>query len=102
MFTNNFNAEHSIKKWAAIIQTGGNVFLVLCILAAFIILCVDAEYLWWISLIVLGDGVLTFFAARFYSTMIWGFGDVVGNTKKLAGGTAAPIDQYDETVLPEL
>ena len=77
------------------------IVLVLCVLAALVILCVD-EYLWFISLIVFGNGILTYVLAQYFSVMVWGFGDIVGNTKRLSGGTVTPIDQHEETELPEL
>jgi hypothetical protein len=102
MFENNFNAEESIKKWAQIIANSGAVWLILCVLAGIIILCLD-EYLWWVSLIVLADGILTVILANFFAVMVWGFGDVVGNTKRLSyGAEPAPVVQQDEPELPEL
>ena len=101
LFPENFNAEGSIKKWAKTILIAGIVFMVLCVLAAIVLLGVEAEDLWWIALIVLADGLLTLFGASFLSTMVWGFGDVVGNTKRIASGTTA-ADQNIEAELPEL
>ena len=101
MFPENFNAEESIKKWARTILIAGIVFMVLCVLAAIVLLGIEAEDFWWISLIVVVDGLLTLFGASFLSTMVWGFGDVVGNTKRIASGTTA-AERNIEAELPEL
>lgn len=102
MFPKNFNAEESIKKWASIILYAGLIFLGVCVLVGFVLLCIEAEDFWWISLILLGGGLLTLFTACFLSVMVWGFGDVVGNTKRIASGTTAQAEQSDEVELPEL
>lgn len=97
----NFNAEASIKNWANIIRGLGFVFMALCVIAALVVLCCDAEYLWWVSLIILGGGGLTLLATSFSSVMIWGFGEVVGNSKKMVSGGEATPEFIDEQ-LPEL
>jgi hypothetical protein len=50
----------------------------------------------------LGGGGLVLLSTAFSSAIIWGFGDVVGNTKRIAGGAAEPAEQTDEMELPEL
>ena len=83
----NFNAETSIKKWAIIIRTLGYTLMMLCTIAAFIVLAIDAQNLWWISLNILGVSGLTTLVSTFTSSLIWGFGDIVGNVKKIANGS---------------
>lgn len=102
MLDNNFDAEKSIKNWAVIIRTLGISLMCLCGLAAFILLCVDAQYLWWISLIILGVGVLTLIYTSFLWVLIWGYGDLIGNTKKISTGTIAPTRNENDDELPDL
>ena len=102
MFDKNFNAEKSIKKWAGAILIAGKVLMGLSALAAFIVLCIDAEFLWWVSLIILGGGGIMLISAMFSATMIWGFGDVVGNTKRISTGTVTEVEQDEDIELPEL
>ena len=100
-FDKNFNAEASIKNWANILRGLGFVFMALCGIAAFVVFCCEPEYLWWVSLIILGGGGLILLTTSFSSVMIWGFGEVVGNSKKMVSGSKdAP--QLIETELPEL
>ena len=101
MFGRHFDAELSIKKWAGLIRGIGFIFMGLCFLAAIIVLGADAEYLWWVSLIILGGGGLTLLGTTFTAVLIWGFGDVVGNTKRMATGTATQTVTMNEE-LPEL
>ena len=102
MFDKNFNAEAAIKKWAEVILGIGKIFMGLCGLAAFIVLCVNAEYLWWVALTILGGGALTLLTTSFSSVMIWGFGDIVGNTKRNANESTSKTTKNDEFELPEL
>lgn len=97
----NFNAEGSIKKWANILRKIGFVFMALCVIAAIVVLCLEEGYYWWISLIILGGGGLTLLASLFSSVMIWGFGEVVGNSKRMVSGNKA-TPEFIEAKLPEL
>ena len=101
MFDKNFNAESSIKKWASGMLIGGKILMWCSVIAAFIVLCCDAEYLWWVSLIILGGGALIMLSTMFSATMIWGFGDVVGNIKKMTEDTTTQTNTIEED-LPEL
>ena len=71
-------------------------------LAAFIVLCCDFEYLWWVSLIILGGGGLILLSTLFTSAMIWGFGEVVGDIRRISTRTVTEIPQNDDVELPEL
>ena len=108
MFKSTYDCEKSIKFWAKTIMTIAKVFMWLCVVAAIIILAVDSEELWWIALIVLGDGFLTMLGAAFITPMIWGFGDIVGNARRMidqaAGTPSAEIATgvTEEEELPEL
>ena len=97
MFNKNFNAENSIKRWAKAIRIIGSILMGLCVIAAFIVFALDPEDTWWISLIILGGGILTILSSSFSSVLIWGFGDIVGNTKK----QPMTLEQIEED-LPEL
>ena len=102
MFSKNFNAETSIKKWASTIRTVGGIFMGLCVLAALIVLCIDFEYLWWLSLILIAVGGITILGTSLSSVLIWGFGDLVGSAKKAANSATDSIITATEEALPEL
>ena len=103
MFNENFNAETAIKKWAKLIMLIAYVFSGLCVLASFILLMIDAEYLWWISLILIGSAAITILSASFSSVMVWGFGDLVGNVKKsCVNTTGIELKAGDIDELPEI
>lgn len=102
MFDKNFNAEKSIKKWANGINITGSVIMILSFIAAIVLLCVNIEYLWWISLIVLGGGGLVLLGTAFSSTMIWGYGDIVGRMKSMSNNTEDPVEADTSDELPEL
>ena len=101
MFKKNFNAEAVIKTWAMIIKYASFIITGLSFLGAIIVLVSVPEHLWWISPIVLGGGVILFFPMLFFSHLVWGFGDIVGNTKKTAYGKESESSDND-TILPEL
>jgi cation diffusion facilitator family transporter len=69
-------------------------------LIAIIILAVE-EYLWFVSLIVLGSAGIILICAFFSVAMILGFADIVENTAKMAGEKAAFVADESEE-LPEL
>ena len=102
MFDKNFNAEASIKKWATGIKIAGKVLLGLCLFAAFVLL-VSSKYLQTVALIVAASGALTFLITSFSATMIWGFGELIGDTKRLSvniNNEQTKAEEIDE--LPEL
>lgn len=101
MFDENFNAENSLKKWASIFRVSGICLMALSFLSAFIMLCINARFLWWISLIVLASSGIMLLITTFYSSLIWGLGDMIGNTRRLASGTKLSTKQAIPK-LPEL
>ena len=101
MFEKNFNAERSLKKWATILRVSGFCLMGICFLAALIVLCIDADWLWWISLTILGGGGLILLVTALFSSLIWGFGDVVGNTRRMTSGTALLTEKNNDK-LPDL
>ena len=102
MFKEDYCAEKSIKRIASIILLSAKVLIVLSFIAAFIILCIDAEYLWWISLIVVGGGLVLYYPTYTFAVLIWGFGDVVGNSKRMASSEVNESTKPSDTALPEL
>ena len=102
MLNNNFNAEESIKKWAGVIRTIGIAFMCLCGVAALIVLCADAQDLWWVSLIILAVGGLSLLSTSFSWVLVWGFGDLVGNTQKFTTGAIKPAQKEIDNELPDL
>ena len=102
MFEKNFNAEFSIKQWANIIRLIGTIIGALSVPAAIIVFCCDPEWYGWISAVVLGGGGLFYVSHLFSSVILWGFGDLVGNTKKIAADAKEPEESNNEMFLPEL
>ena len=102
MFTKNFNAEKAIKLWATIIRLAGWVIAALSVPAAIIVACIDFEYLWWVGLIILGGGGLMLLPVEFLFAILWGYGDIVENTKKISGGASATVENKFYSALPEL
>ena len=102
MFDNTYTAVPAIRKFAKIISIAAIVFLGLSIIAALIILGIDADDLWFVSLIVLGSNLVITVPLIFFSHMTWGFSEIIENTKKIAdGGSKAPEKPVEEA-LPEL
>ena len=108
-----FTEEHSSKEknertqadiirgWAKAFRIGALILFGLSLLAAIIILAVE-EYLWFVSLIVLGSAGIILICAFFSATMILGFADIVENTAKMAGEQVAFDEAVESEELPEL
>ena len=101
MLGQNYHSEKAIKQIARIVYIAGIIIACLALFAAFIILCVEAKYLWWVSLIVIGGGIISFIASYVFANFIWGFGEIVGNSNRIAIGAAASVE-IEEAPLPEL
>ena len=101
MFDQNYHSEKAIKKIARVTMSAGFILLGLAALAAFIILAINARYLWWISLIVLGGGLISLLASYIGANLLWGFGEIVGNSNRIAMGATSNADAEDAP-LPEL
>ena len=107
-----FTEEHSSKEknertqadiirgWAKALRIGALILLGLSFWAAIIILAVE-EYLWFVSLIVLGSAGIILFCAFYSAAMTLGFADIVENTAKMAGEKAVFVADESEE-LPEL
>ena len=80
MYTSSFDCEKALKYWAKVIRVAAAVFMGLCGIALLVFLSIDD--LWWIGLVAVADGLLTMAAAAFFSNFVWGFGDLVGNSKR--------------------
>lgn len=96
----NYNSEHSIKKCAKFISILVPISYGLAALAAVILMIIDT-YFWWISLIVVGGMLVLSIPAIISSHLIWGFGEIVGNTQKMVSDNAIPSKTFDSE-LPEL
>ena len=101
MLVKNYSAEDSIKKWAFAFDVAAIAIMILSFLAAFIVLCINAEYLWWISLIVLGGGGILGLTLMFAFHMTWGFAEIIGNTKR-TNNESAPVNVPANDELPDL
>ena len=98
----NYSAENAIKKWAYFIHVCAYVWIALCSLAGFVMLCID-EYYWWMLFAFSGGGVITAFPMLAASHLMYGFGEILGNTKKMASGISSnTILAETEMELPEL
>ena len=84
MFDKNYNSETFIKKTAYFMSVISKIFLAIDVLAAFIVFVIDVEDLWWIALIILGSGLLAFGFTILIAHILFGFGDIVGNTRRIA------------------
>ena len=81
MFEENYSASSFIKKLAKIIYYASFVIAALSVFAAIIILCINAEYMWMLSLSLIsisGAGILV---ALITANLIWGFAEIIDNTK---------------------
>ena len=104
MFENkpDYNCEQTIKKWAKAFYVIGIVLISLSILVGIILMC-KSEYLLTIGLIVAAGGITSGICAIFGAHITWGFGDIVGNTKKIANGTTSNTTApATEDELPEI
>ena len=104
MYTSSFDCENALKYWARVIRVAAAIFMGLCGISLLVFLCIDD--LWWIGLVALVDGLLTMAAAAFVSHFIWGFGDLVGNSKRALAQTPGVQAQANAQAiaddLPEL
>ena len=73
----------------------------LAALAALIVAGIDFEELWWLSLIILGGAGIIGVSLLLTSDLLYGFGEIVGNTKRMSGESSATGEEAGD-VLPEL
>ena len=92
--------EQRIVTWASLIGILGVIWIVLCVIASIVLLCIDAEYYWWIALITLFGGGILSLPIFMSADLILGFSEIVGNTKKIAQGNVGEITETE--ALPEL
>ena len=102
MFDENFNAEKSIKAIASAIRVNSLILLVLSGFLAFILICIDADEFWWISLIIFGGSCLIAITVRIYSILLWAYGDITGNIKKIANSSSDSSLSDDSDSFPEI
>ena len=86
MFSNNYNAEKQIKEIAKLLWILLGSWTGLSVLGAGIILITNAEDLWWISVIIVVFDIAAAISTLIASNLIWGFGDLLGDVKRIAGG----------------
>ena len=108
MFNENYDSfacASTIKKFAKVIAVIGIVLMILAALAG-IILCAIDDDLILIGVIVLVGGFILGFSAMIGAHCMWGFGDIVANTKIAASGASAVgstvATAIDPEELPEL
>lgn len=101
MFESNYKAEKAIKKWAKFVRAYSIAIMVCAGLAAFILLCIEADELWLFSIISLVGGAFSGIPGLIISELMWGFSEVVDNSNKIAGGATQQVE-ISESELPEL
>lgn len=101
MFEANYTAEKGIKMWAKVFYYVAIVLPMLAILTFFVLLCVDAEELWWIGLVAFGGSLISAVTLIFSAQMIWGYAEIIGNTRRFAIGAEFMAEDRNEE-LPEL
>lgn len=99
MFDKKFDSEKSIKKWANGFAVAGVVLFIACSITAFILFCVE-RWLWWVALTIFGSGAVTALCIRLSAILMWGFADIIGNTRRTSNGEVTPEVADDE--LPDL
>ena len=92
--------EKKIASWAAFVAIAGVIWVILCVIASIVLLCIDAEDYWWIALITLFGGGILSLPIFLSADLILGFSEIVGNTKKIANGNVGEISETE--ALPEL
>jgi hypothetical protein len=102
MLNKSFDSEKAIKTWAIIFYYAAKIIAGAAILTALILLMVDADDLWWASLVTLAGGAIVAASNVFFAHMIWGFGEIVGNTKKIASGSTESKSNFTDDTLPDL
>ena len=103
--TNSFQCENAIKKMANAMVMGALIFMGLAALASLIVFSIEPDDMWWIALIVAGGGALVGFSVIASSRFVWGYGDIIGNTARIASAPAveAAVDTaVQKEELPEL
>lgn len=90
-----------IKGWANAIRSIALIFMVLSVLAAFIVFVASEVELWFVSLSILGGAGLILLFAGFTAALTWGFGDLVDNTAKIANARTTPVVMTEESEHPE-
>ena len=94
MFDKNYNSEKTLKKMAKVMALVAKIFFIIDCLTAFIVFCIDVEEFWWIALTILGGGLTVFGCTLFFAHLLYGFGELVGNTGRASGG-AEPKTEAD-------
>ena len=102
MFEVNYTAQKAIKVWAKVFYYIAIILPILALLTFLVLLCVDAEYLWWIGLIIFGGSLISAVSLLFFAHMAWGYGEIVSGVRKMSRGISAETEQMNESELPEL
>ena len=102
MFEVNYTAKKAIKAWAKVFYYTAIALPILSLITFLILLCVDAEYLWWIGLTIFAGSLITALSLMFFAHIVWGYGEIVNGVRKMSLGTGSEIEQADASELPEL
>lgn len=102
MFGNWFNAEKAIKLVAEIVLLVSYILAGVGIPVALIMGIAD-KHLWFVSWIIIGAVLFILLVSVIMTPFLWGFGDLVGNVKKLSkGSNTSNMNGYDNIQLPKL
>lgn len=93
-FGNNYNSERSIKNLAKFLLACVYILWGLSAFVSLIILLVNIR-LWWISLSIVAGTVAASISTVIFSHLIWGFGEIVGNSKKMTVGNETQNNNLD-------
>ena len=102
MFENRFNAEKAIKLIAGIMLAASLVLAGIAVPVA-LIMGIVRNRLWIISWIIIGVALFNLLVNVIMTPFLWGFGDLIGNTKRLTiNNNNAHIKTNDIDDLPEI
>lgn len=106
MFKENYNSktcEETIKKIAKVFYVLGITLMCLGALAFIILLSIDDDLLL-VGVIVFVAALVVGLCSMVGAHFAWGFGDIVGNVKKIASASSEnnSVDAIDTDELPEL
>ena len=102
----NYNSELALKKWAKLCRYIGIGLFSLVSFVGFVLMMVLLEdieiFAFLIFLGMLLTGGLFYLGFVIMSDFIYGFAEIVGNTKRMADGAVAPAPLETKNDLPEL
>ena len=96
----NKTTEMKIASWANIMRGLAIILISLSIFVGIVLLGINAEDLWWITLSIIIGGCILSLPVFMSADLVTGFAEIVANTKKIANGNAGEATENE--ALPEL